>query len=590
MSFVYVNGGQPVAVSQQGYLFYEIDEDLTLFWANEFIDSLNRVAGWMEIDATDANLSVIMPDATFVSPGQSTVIFNVGNNEFDIKDSDGNIIVPDLEAGKGYLLVIKDNTTAEGAWITSPFVASAPSVTSIEAVSNTAGNIVITGTPANPITNAGQFTFTLGNDLAQLTGFGTDVGLSVRVAQNDWELRDIAGTLNQIIVTNGDGVAGNPTIGLATTLTNLVSITVGNINIQANTISSTNANGDINLTPNGTGNIVTTGSIIIQDNKKAVFYNGANSNYISFSAGNRNTSQDYVWPTDDPLDGQLMGFVSAGNLGWFSVQTFSGISQVNHIARYSNTIGTIKNSEVIIDDAGNMTGVNSIVVQDLLLCTTGATTIASSAGNVTISPSGASELVSSNSIRIRTQNALLFNNVSDTAFTALRADNGAGGALFSLPNAYPANDLGIMQSTLGGVWSFSPLTATIATKAIMEAGVSNINPVVPSNFMYHSAAQKAWIRFNGSGGGSVISAYNASLTKNSAGKYTIGFPNAFNSINYTISCLATCTNSSDSTTFPNISYGNSSGGSIDIYIYDHGVIPAPLDPTDVCLMASGVLA
>ena len=149
MSFVYVNGGQPVAVSQQGYLFYEIDEDLTLFWANEFIDSLNRVAGWMEIDATDANLSVIMPDATFVSPGQSTVIFNVGNNEFDIKDSDGNIIVPDLEAGKGYLLVIKDNTTAEGAWITSPFVASAPSVTSIEAVSNTAGNIVITGTPGH---------------------------------------------------------------------------------------------------------------------------------------------------------------------------------------------------------------------------------------------------------------------------------------------------------------------------------------------------------------------------------------------------------------------------------------------------------
>lgn len=50
--------------------------------------------------------------------------------------------------------------------------------------------------------------------IAALTG----AGVLVRTADNTWSLRTVTGTANQITVTNGDGVAGNPTLSLPNAL------------------------------------------------------------------------------------------------------------------------------------------------------------------------------------------------------------------------------------------------------------------------------------------------------------------------------------------------------------------------------------
>jgi hypothetical protein len=47
----------------------------------------------------------------------------------------------------------------------------------------------------------------------------TSTGILTRTADDTWELRAIAGTANEITVTNGDGVSGNPTISLPDALT-----------------------------------------------------------------------------------------------------------------------------------------------------------------------------------------------------------------------------------------------------------------------------------------------------------------------------------------------------------------------------------
>lgn len=88
----------------------------------------------------------------------------------------------------------------------SPYVGNG-TLTSLGYVAPAAG-VTITGT--NPVTSTGTWTFALADDLAALEGL-TGTGLSVRTGASTWTTRTItAGT--GISITNGDGVAGNPTI------------------------------------------------------------------------------------------------------------------------------------------------------------------------------------------------------------------------------------------------------------------------------------------------------------------------------------------------------------------------------------------
>lgn len=68
-------------------------------------------------------------------------------------------------------------------------------------------------TISNPAGAAGDPTFALANDLAALEGLSS-TGFGVRTGSDAWAQRSIAGTANRVLVTNGDGVAGNPTLNL----------------------------------------------------------------------------------------------------------------------------------------------------------------------------------------------------------------------------------------------------------------------------------------------------------------------------------------------------------------------------------------
>jgi len=86
--------------------------------------------------------------------------------------------------------------TAADAWTTRTLTAPAAGIT----VTNGSG---VAGNP----------TLALANDLAALEGL-SGAGLIVRTATDAAATRTITGTANEIAVTNGDGVAGNPTVAL----------------------------------------------------------------------------------------------------------------------------------------------------------------------------------------------------------------------------------------------------------------------------------------------------------------------------------------------------------------------------------------
>lgn len=65
---------------------------------------------------------------------------------------------------------------------------------------------------------SGNPTLALANDLAALEGLSS-TGFAARTATDTWAQRTITGTSNEITVTNGNGVSGNPTLSLPSSLT-----------------------------------------------------------------------------------------------------------------------------------------------------------------------------------------------------------------------------------------------------------------------------------------------------------------------------------------------------------------------------------
>lgn len=64
---------------------------------------------------------------------------------------------------------------------------------------------------------AGNPTLALANDLAAVEALAT-TGLAARTASDTWAARTLTGTTNEITITNGNGVSGNPTVALASTV------------------------------------------------------------------------------------------------------------------------------------------------------------------------------------------------------------------------------------------------------------------------------------------------------------------------------------------------------------------------------------
>lgn len=112
--------GQTVSPSPVGYESLSISADTTLQWPINGNDQVQVVANIIEVTATVASLSLIMPPATQVSVGQTVLIRNIGANTFTVKDNAGGTIVS-IASGIAQYIYTTTNTTAAGTWSTVTF-------------------------------------------------------------------------------------------------------------------------------------------------------------------------------------------------------------------------------------------------------------------------------------------------------------------------------------------------------------------------------------------------------------------------------------------------------------------------------------
>jgi hypothetical protein len=113
-SYVNPYTGQTISPSQVGYESLTISADTTLQWPVNG-NTTSVVANIIDVTATTGGLSLIMPSATEVSVGQTTLINNIGSNTFTVKDTGGGTIVS-ISSGIAQYIYLTNNSTQNGTW------------------------------------------------------------------------------------------------------------------------------------------------------------------------------------------------------------------------------------------------------------------------------------------------------------------------------------------------------------------------------------------------------------------------------------------------------------------------------------------
>lgn len=113
-----------------------------------------------------------------------------------LSEYDADVAAIGVLTGTGLLARTADNTWA------------------LRSIAAPAAGITVT----NPAGVAGNPTLALANDLSAVEGL-SGTGIAARTATDTWTTRTITGTSNEITVTNGSGVSGNPTLSLPTAMT-----------------------------------------------------------------------------------------------------------------------------------------------------------------------------------------------------------------------------------------------------------------------------------------------------------------------------------------------------------------------------------
>lgn len=203
-----------------------------------------------------------------------------------------------------------------------------PNINALALLDGTAGFLVQTGVatftkrslvaPAagvsitNPAGTAGDATFALTNDLLALEGLAS-TGFAVRTAADTWAQRSLAGTANEITVTNGDGVAGNLSLSLPASLTFTgKTITGGTFNsptLVTPALGTPSAGVATNLT--GTAAGLTAGHVTTNANLTGPITSSGNATAVASQTG---TGTTFVMDTSPTLVTPTLGVALATSI------------------------------------------------------------------------------------------------------------------------------------------------------------------------------------------------------------------------------------------------------------------------------------
>ncbi len=211
----------------------------------------------MDITPAVANLVVTLPDATNTSPGQNYLINNKSTSfSFSINDNAGTSLVT-INANSSYILYLTNTANTAGQWqvITLSQAGNNP-ITSISSNTNDADSVnLVTTNGTGPNTS---LALTVSNTLQGINDTETtgDNGYLTHTGSDSWTLRELTSG-NGIVLTNADGLSGNPQVALSSSVN---AMTLGNFQFNGSTLGNATA-APLTITTTG-ANIILNGIII----------------------------------------------------------------------------------------------------------------------------------------------------------------------------------------------------------------------------------------------------------------------------------------------------------------------------------------
>lgn len=225
----------------------------------------------------------------------------------------------------------------------------------------------------SPITGSGTLTFTLGTELQGLSGMASN-GIVARTGSGSYAQRSINGTASNILVNNGDGVSGNPTINLATTITG------------AGPIGSTTTTPVITFDNYGRLTTVTSASIAFP--VTSVF---GRTGVVSAVAGDYSLSQIGTVSISSPQNGNVLTY---NGTNWVNASPATG-GTVTQVAATGSTGLTVGGSPITTSGtltftlSSELQGLSGLAANGLITRTAAGTytsrSVAGTSGRITVS-------------------------------------------------------------------------------------------------------------------------------------------------------------------------------------------------------------
>lgn len=198
--------------------------------AGNWVNHTLVLADVSDVMASAAEVNVL--DGITASTAELNILDGVTSDFQDLNLMDGfasylttnSIVISAAEYGylnglTGNIQAQLDNTQAEDSTLTALAALTGPGIVVQEDDDTFYNRTLVAPAAGITITNAdgvaGNPTFALANDLAGLEGL-TTTGLAVRTGTSTWGTREITGASGRVVVTNGNGVASNPDVDLAT--------------------------------------------------------------------------------------------------------------------------------------------------------------------------------------------------------------------------------------------------------------------------------------------------------------------------------------------------------------------------------------
>jgi hypothetical protein len=276
--------------------------------------STASVASSLSIAGDTGTDSVSMLTDTLTISGGTGLSSAVTNNNVTL-----NLDNTTVTAGSyGSATAIPTFTVDAQGRLTAAGTASISTTLTVAADSGTADSVALGtdtltftgGTGLDSVVSNNTITFNIDSTVATLNGTQTLTNKTISGASN---------TLSNIgnsSLTNSSVTIGSTTVALGATSTSLAGITeltVDNINVNGNTISSTDTNGNIIISPNGTGKVDVSGSIITGLNEPVDPTDAATKSYVDTIAQGLHVHEAARVATTDTLATLSGGTVTYAN-------------------------------------------------------------------------------------------------------------------------------------------------------------------------------------------------------------------------------------------------------------------------------------